>query len=343
MSAPLASVVIPNWNGRMLLQTCLASLRRQTCRDFEIIVVDNGSSDGSAEMIQACYPEVRLIRLSRNEGFSRAINRGIRAAAGKYIALLNNDTEADPKWLGELIKALEQNPEAGFCASKMLNFFQRNLIDNAGDRLAFYGNITGKGEIDAGQYDRPRWLFSACAGAAIYRREMLMETGLFDEDFFAYYEDVDLGLRAQLMGYRCLYVPTAVVYHIHQATSDRMPARRFLFLQRNIVFVHLKNLPLKLLLKMLPAFLAVHLLVSLIYLAKTRDLKTVLSIYLQLVKNLPATLKKRQAVQKKRKVPAAYIESITGPFPSLSSLAARWLKKLFGPGKSRAENKTPAS
>ena len=333
MSAPVASVIIPNWNGRRFLETCLASLGRQTCRDFEIIVVDNGSTDGSVQMVRTYYPDVKLIRLSQNEGFSRAVNRGIRSAAGKYIALLNNDTEADPEWLGELVKALDQNPDVGFCASKMLNFFQRNLIDNAGDRLAFYGNITGKGEIDAGQYDRPRLLFSACAGAAIYRREMLRDTGLFDEDFFAYYEDVDLGMRAQLMGYRCLFVPTAIVYHIHQATSDRMPAKRFLFLQRNIVFVHLKNMPLRLLLKMLPAFLTVHLLVSVTYLVKNKDPKTVLTIYLHLLKKLPSTLKKRRAIQKERKVPVSYIESITGPFPSLSGLMVKWLKKLPGLGK----------
>jgi len=326
-------VIIPNWNGRKLLETCLVSLGRQTFRDFEIIVVDNGSTDDSAEMVRTCYPDVKLVPLLENEGFSRAVNHGINAAAGKYIALLNNDTEAHPEWLGELVKTMDQNPEIGFCASKMLNFFQRDRIDNAGDKLAFYGNITGKGELDAGQYDRPRLLFSACAGAAAYRGEMLRDTGLFDEDFFAYYEDIDLGLRAQLMGYRCLFVPTAVVYHIHQATSDRMPAKRFLFLQRNIVFVHLKNMPLRLLLKILPAFLTVHLLVSVTYLIKNKDPKTVLAIYLHLLKKLPSTLRKRRLIQKKMRVTNPYIESITGPFPTLSSMLLKWLKKLPGLGK----------
>lgn len=324
---PETSVIIPNWNGRSFLETCLSSLRAQTYRNFEVIVVDNGSTDDSVSFIGTSFPEVVIIRLPGNEGFSRAVNRGIQNAKGKYIALLNNDTEVHPAWLGELVKALESSPETGFCASKMLNYYRRNMIDNAGDGLKLYGYMTGKNEIDSGQYDRPRLLFSACAGAAIYRRELFDAVGLFDEDFFAYYEDIDLGMRAQLAGYRCLYVPTAIVYHIHQATSGRMPAMRFRLIQRNIVFVHLKNTPLRLLVRVLPALFFLHLYISGKYLAKTKDIKTVLLTYWQILIKTPAMLKKRRPVQKMVKVPLSYIESVTGPFPSLPGLLLNLYKK----------------
>lgn len=331
MSIPETSVIIPNWNGRDLLDTCLSSLRRQTYRNFEIIVIDNGSSDDSIQFIESFYPEVRVVKLQENKGFCVAVNCGIKLAWGKYVALLNNDTETHPEWLRELVKALEENPGVGFCASKMVNFFERNKIDNAGDKLSFYGSIVGKNEIDSGQYDQPRFLFSACAGAAIYRREMFEDIGLFDEDFFAYYEDIDLGMRAQLRGYKCLFVPTALVYHIHQATSDRMPTKRFIYAQRNIIFVHLKNMPLVMLLKILPAFLTTHILVSFGYLIHTKDIKTVLSIYWQVFRKIPSVLIKRRHIQKKIRVPVSYIESITGPFPSLTSLAIKHYKKKYRP------------
>jgi len=327
---PETSVIIPNWNGRALLKISLDSLGRQTYRDFEIIVVDNGSEDDSVELVRTYYSDVRLIRFPANKGFCRAVNAGVESAAGKYIALLNNDVEAGPAWLGELVKALSQNPEVGSCASKMLNFFQRSRIDNAGDRLAFYGYAEGNNEIDSGQYDRPRYLFSVCAGAALYRKEMLMAIGLFDEDFFAYCEDIDLGLRAQLTGFKCLFVPTAIVYHMHHATSDRIPAKRFYWIQRNIVFVHLKNMPFKMLLKKLPSFFIFHIIVSILYFARTRDIRTVIAIYRDILIRMPVTLKKRRAIQKNIKVPPAYIKSIIDPWPSLSllikKLKHKWLR-----------------
>jgi GT2 family glycosyltransferase len=303
------------------------SLRRQIYRDFEVIVVDNGSSDDSVQFIQTNFNEVKIIRLPVNQGFCQAVNCGIKSAKGKYLALLNNDTETHPAWLEELVRALRENPRVGFCASKMLNFFQRDRIDNAGDRLSYYGYNVGQGEVDFGQYDRPSPVLSACAGAAIYRRELFFDTGLFDEDFFAYYEDIDLALRAQLQGYQCLYVPTAVVYHIHQATSNRIPAKQFFCKQRNIFFVHLKNMPFKLLLKILPVFLALHLFASVSYLRKTKDLKTVLKLYWHVLMAIPAVIKKRKVIQVHKTVPVSYIESVTGPFPHLYSYFFKQRKK----------------
>lgn len=317
MSSPETSVVIPNWNGRDLLDTCLSSLKRQIYQDFEIIVVDNGSTDDSIQFIRSSYPEVRICKLQVNKGFCVAVNCGIKSAQGKYVALLNNDTEVDPAWLGELTKALHENPDVGFCASKMINFFNRNLIDNAGDMLCYYGHTVGRNEIDTGQYDQPRFLFSACAGAAIYRSEMFETVGLFDEDFFAYYEDIDLGIRAQLMGYKCLYVPTAVVYHMIQATSNQIPARRFIWMQRNIVIVHLKNMSLRLLIQIIPTFFLLHTYSTFLYFIKTKDIRTIVRMYYSVIRILPSTIRKRRHIQERITVPISYIKSVTGPFPTL--------------------------
>lgn len=317
MSIPEISVIIPNWNGRNLLDTCLSSLRRQTYRDFEIIVVDNGSIDDSIQFLESSYQEVKILRLEVNRGFCVAVNCGIKLARGKYIALLNNDTETDTAWLAELVKALNENPAVGFCASKMINFFKRNIIDDAGDLLSYYGHTVGRNEVDTGQYDQPRFIFSACAGAAIYRREIFQKVGFFDEDFFAYYEDVDLGMRAQLMGYKCLFVPTAIVYHMIQATSSRMPAKRFIWMQRNIICVHLKNMPLKLLIKIITPFFILHTYSSFLYLVKTKDIGTLVKMYCSTIKILPSTIRKRRNIQKKITVPISYIKSIIGPFPTL--------------------------
>ncbi|OPY58759.1 MAG: Poly-beta-1,6-N-acetyl-D-glucosamine synthase [Pelotomaculum sp. PtaU1.Bin035] len=317
MPIPETSVVIPNWNGSDLLKTCLSSLKRQIYQDFEIIVVDNGSSDDSIQYIESVHPEVRIIKLPVNKGFCAAVNSGIKSARGKYVALLNNDTEAGPAWLGELVKALNENIDVGLCASKMMNYFNRNLIDNAGDMLCYYGHTVGRNEIDAGQYDRPRYIFSACAGAAIYRKELFADVGFFDEDFFAYYEDIDIGMRAQLKGYKCLYVPAAVVYHMIQATSGQIPAKRFIWMQRNIICVHLKNMPVKLLGQIAATFFILHSYSTLLYIIKTKDIKTIIKLYCNIIKILPRTIKKRSDIQKQITVPASYIKSIAGPFPTL--------------------------
>ena len=203
------SVIIPNFNGQRFLKTCLDSLRKQSYQDFEVIVVDNGSTDGSIKYIAENYPEVRIIPLIKNFGFSRAVNEGIKVSRGKYIALLNNDTEADPEWLKELYYALERNPELGFCASRMINYYHRDILDGAGDCFPrscrpFKRAIGNEG------YNITKLVFGASAGAALYKKELFETVGYFDEDFFAYFEDVDLSLRAQLLGFKCLYVSTAI-------------------------------------------------------------------------------------------------------------------------------------
>ena len=256
LSDILASVIVLNWNGERFLGACLDSLRRQTLSGLETILVDNGSTDGSVELVKRDFHDVQVIALDRNIGFSGGNNQGIRHARGQYVALLNNDAEADPRWIEEIVKAFECHPEIGMCASKMILYGDRALADACGDFYTVEG-VAGKiGHLEPeGQYSEPREVFGACAGAAGYRRSVLQELGGFDEDLFLVHEDSDLSFRAQLMGYRCLFVPTAIVYHHLGATIGRGSDTSVYFSQRNTEFVYLKNMPLLLLLKYWPLHL----------------------------------------------------------------------------------------
>lgn len=258
MKSALASVIIPNWNGAHLLPCCLDALRRQTFRAFETVVIDNGSTDASPEVL-AGYPEVTVVRLPENRFFAGAVNEGIRRTSAPFVVLLNNDTEPEPEWLERLIGGLEQHPEAGMAASKLLLFDRRNVLHSAGDSYGLDGVPRNRGvwEEDQGQYDGDLWVFSACGGAAAYRRSMLDAIGLFDEDLVAYCEDVDLAFRAQLAGYRCLFVPSARVYHKLSATGGGAFASYYC--GRNFLAVLAKDLPGSLLVRHWPAILAVQL------------------------------------------------------------------------------------
>src|SRR5215210_9226871 len=218
---PRVTVIIPNWNGERFLSSCLGSLRQQSFEDFKTILVDNGSIDSSVEFVNHNFPEVRVLPLGENKGFSAAVNAGIRASHDEYVALLNNDSEVDTRWLEGLVEAADSYPEAGLFASKLVDFHDRRVLDGAGDALRLSGlpYRLGHGERDSGRFSRAGYVFGACAAAALYRREMLDEVGLFDEDFVSYCEDGDLSFRAQLAGYRCFYVPGAVVYHMGSAST----------------------------------------------------------------------------------------------------------------------------
>ena len=241
------SIVIPNWNGKHFLKTCLDSLRRQSHPDIEVIIVDNDSSDGSLFFITVNYPEVRLIELPENRGFTGACNVGIEAATGAFVALLNNDTEVDPHWAAEVVKAFEERPEAGIVASKMLLFNQRDRIHTAGDFFTIDGRAGNRGawEKDTGQYDRGEFVFSACGGSAVYRQLMLAEIGRLDDDFFFLLEDADLAWRAQLAGYKVWYAPSAIVYHHLSATGGGATASYHD--GRNSIWLIIKNIPASLL------------------------------------------------------------------------------------------------
>jgi GT2 family glycosyltransferase len=240
---PLLSVIIPNWNGAHHLPTCLDALREQSYPWIEVIVVDNASTDESQALLRTRYPEVRTLVLERNVGLTGAINRGFQLARGELIASLNNDTQVTPMWATQLVRALQKHPEAGMAASKILLFDRRDVLHSAGDMYGIDGIPINRGvwQRDEGQFDREEYVWGACGGAALYRRAMLEDIGLFDEELFMYCEDVDLNWRAQLAGYRCIFVPQAVVYHKLSATGGGTIASYFT--GRNTIWVLAKNYP----------------------------------------------------------------------------------------------------
>ena len=309
---PLTSVIIPNWNGAHHLPTCLESLRRQTYPHFEVIVADNGSTDGSLDLLARDYSWVRVLPLGENRGFAGACNAGMRIAQGEFIVLLNNDTEADPRWLEEVVAAFERHPEAGIVASKMLLFDRRDTFHTAGDfyRLDGIPGNRGVWQRDEGQYDREEYVFSACGGSAAYRRVMLEQVGLLDEDFFYSCEDVDLAWRAQLAGWRCVYAPRAVVYHKLSATGGGTTAS--FYDGRNFIYLLVKDYPGDLWRVHWRAILRAQLRVTWEALRAWRGAAARARLRGQLagLLGIPKMLRKRRAVQRSRTVDRAYLESI---------------------------------
>jgi GT2 family glycosyltransferase len=244
----MISVVVVNWNRRELLRACLESLARQRGADFETIVVDNGSADGSADLAEREFG-ARVIRNRENRGFCAANNQGIAAAQGEFIALLNNDAEAAEDWLAELHRACSSRPEVGMAASKILVWEDPRRIDKAGHLIFPDGQNRGRGSgaLDAGQFDREEEVLWPDGCAAMYRKSMLDATGGFDEDFFAYGDDAELGLRARIAGWRCVYTPRAVVRHHRGSTMGKDSARRLELIERNRVLLALKLFPARLL------------------------------------------------------------------------------------------------
>nr|PZN18147.1 MAG: glycosyltransferase family 2 protein [Chloroflexota bacterium] len=255
----MIDIIIPNYNGAELLPTCLDALRAQTRHDFCVVVVDDGSTDGSRELLARRYPAVQVIALPRNRGLAAAVNLGIEATGGEYVVLLNNDTEAHPRWLEYLIGALERYPSYAFAASKLMLFDRRDYIHSAGDYYRPDGVPGNRGvwQRDRGQFDAVEEVFGPCAGAAAYRRsalEALAEDGrVFDEDLVMYCEDVDLNLRARRRGFRTIYEPRAVVYHRLSATGGGALASYYC--GRNFLLVWAKNMPSRLVLRHLPGLI----------------------------------------------------------------------------------------
>ncbi|MBE0558465.1 MAG: glycosyltransferase family 2 protein, partial [Proteobacteria bacterium] len=246
----MVSIVIVNWNGREFLPECLDALRRQVYRDFSAILVDNGSQDGSVAFVSEHYPEVRIVALPDNRGFAAANNVAFETVETEFVALLNNDTVPDSLWLQSLIEALEAHPQAGMAASKMLLYDRRKVIDRAGDGYTTAGAALLRGRGLSVESHRVReWVFGACAGAGVYRTAMLRDIGFFDEDFFLLYEDVDLSFRAQLKGYKCIYVPEALVYHKGSASIVHDSPRSVYYGHRNLEWVYIQNMPFWLLLR----------------------------------------------------------------------------------------------
>lgn len=252
------SIVIPNYNGKAYLKDCLDSLLCQTAEDLDIVVVDNGSSDGSVPYVKEEYPGVRILELGKNYGFCRAVNEGIQASDAPYVILLNNDTKAEPGFVQELLLGIQRHPGAFSCASRMVKMREPAKLDDGGDYYCALGWVFAYGKDKPVEYYlQERRIFSACAGAAIYRREVFDVIGYFDERHFAYLEDLDMGYRAKIFGYENWFLPKAVVHHVGSGTSgSRYNAFKVSHSSRNNIYVIYKNMPLLQIVLNLP-FLAV--------------------------------------------------------------------------------------
>jgi GT2 family glycosyltransferase len=249
---PLISVIVVNWNGIAFLPDCLASLEKQTCRNREFILVDNGSSDGSAEFIRAWtkrVPNAQAIFLTRNSGFCEANNLAFARARGEWIALLNNDAFAEPNWIEELVRYGDPAAGIGMLGGKILFVEPKGVIDKTGHLIYWDGQNRGRGtmERDVGQYDRDEEILWPDACAALYHRKVFEETGGFDESFFAFGDDADLGMRARLLGWKAWYVPKAIVHHRHSATAGAYSPLKIMLVERNRLLLAIKNFPLPLL------------------------------------------------------------------------------------------------
>jgi len=241
-----ASVVIPNWNGRGWLEACLNSLATQTVPPQEVIVVDNGSTDGSVAYVRCEHPGVRILELDHNTGFAHAANRGLRAARGGFVALVNTDVVLTPDWLAAMSEALRTHPEAAAVACKILALSDPGRVYDAGDVLRRDGACEQRGRFgtDHGQWNQPGEVFGACAAAALYRRAAVMSVDGFDERFFAYLEDVDLALRLALAGWRCRYEPT-VAYHAGEGSSPQLAGGHRYLVERNTLMLVAKAFPIR--------------------------------------------------------------------------------------------------
>ena len=245
METTQISIVIPNFNGNEFLKECLSSIKKQTYPFYEVIIVDNGSEDESVEFIQKNYPEFKLIQNKENLGFATAVNQGIKASMSEYIFLLNNDTELEINCISNLLKCIKKDDKLFAVSSKMIQYDDRNLIDDAGDEYTILGYTRKVGNNRSSkQYQNEREIFSASAGAALYRKSIFDIIGYFDENFFAYMEDVDISYRAKLYGFKCYYCPSAVVYHRLSATSgSKYNAFKIRLAARNNIYVPYKNMP----------------------------------------------------------------------------------------------------
>jgi GT2 family glycosyltransferase len=310
----MVSVIVLNWNGRNFLPECLDSLARQSFRDFEVVLVDNGSADGSAAFVRDAYPWVKLVELNKNAGFASGNNRGLEAAAGEFIVALNNDTRTDPDFLAELVAAARAFPKAGMVAAKMLNYFEHSRIDAVGLKIGVNGlgyNI-GVGEQDTGQFDDNVLPFGPCGGAALYRREMIDRVGFFDPDFFAYYEDFDLAWRGRLAGWLCISAPRAVVHHVHSATSGEWSRFKVYQTHRNKWFVVVKNWPAAVIFRRLASLLLADLAALFLALLRGRGWAA-LRARIDFLRNLETLLRKRGAVQRLRVLSNRQVEQLFSP------------------------------
>lgn len=311
-----ASIIIPNFNGKDLLEDCLASLEKQTFKNFEIILVDNASSDDSLPYVKENFPKIKIITLAKNCGFARAINEGVKASNAKYCIFLNNDASANKYWLKNLISCADKHPEVISVNPKILNFFNKKKIDGVGILINEVGQARSIGwnEIDHGQFNREQYIFGATGAASLFKRADFVKVGGFDESFFMYSEEVDFAFRAQFQGYKSIYCPKAVVCHKHKATARKFPQLIEYWQFRNMYQTIIKDFPLKIILKKW-RWLKIALVYgnTVIYQIKKGFFWPPILVTLYLLFHLPTLLIKRMEIQKNRKVDDNYIESFLKP------------------------------
>jgi len=293
----MISVIVVNYNGKKFLDNCLSSLVTQTYSDFEVIVVDNGSSDNSPAYIRERYPSIILVEAGANLGFAAGTNAGIRTAKGDFVLTLNNDTISDPHLLEEIVQPMLSDPSVGSCGAKML--FPDGRINSTSLCISRSGAAweRGMGEMDHGQYDVAEEIFGPCAGAALYRRLMLDEIGLFDEDFFLFFEDVDLAFRARLASWKCMYVPTARVVHIRGGTANPGSDTAVYYGNRNTIWYVVKNFPTRIFILSLPWILGRNFAVITYYFL-SGNFHAIVRAKIDAIKGLPHMLRKRRFINK---------------------------------------------
>ena len=300
---PKVTVVIVNWNGEQFLDRCLTALLAQMVAPYEIILLDNASTDGSLEIVGR-FPSVRLMALNENTGFARGNNLAIEAASeeSEWIALINPDAFAAPRWLETLLAAAESKPGFDVFGSKLVNAADSTLLDGTGDACHISGLVwrTAHGVPVSHLGESECEIFSPCAAAALYRRSALLEVGGFDEDFFCYVEDVDLGFRLRLAGYRCLYVPKSVVHHVGSGTTGGQNSDFSVYHgHRNLVWTFVKDMPGLLFWLLLPLHLVLNL-VSIVWFALRGQGRVVWRAKRDALLGLPKMWRKRRQIQKSR-------------------------------------------
>lgn len=300
---PKVAVIIVNWNGEQFLDRCLTALRAQTAKPHEIILLDNASTDGSLEIARR-FPSVRVIALDQNTGFARGNNLAIEAAskASEWIALINPDAFAAPRWLELLLAAAKSHPEFDVFGSKLVNAVDPTLLDGTGDAYHISGLVwrTAHGVTVSAMGDSDCEVFAPCAAAALYRRSAFEQVGSFDEAFFCYVEDVDLGFRLRLAGYRCIYVPQSVVHHVGSGTTGGQNSDFSVYHgHRNLVWTFVKNMPGVLFWFLLPLHVALNL-VSILWFALRGQGAVILRAKRDALLGVPKMWRKRQQIQKAR-------------------------------------------
>ena len=309
--APVAAAIL-TWNGAHLLEMVLGSLERQDFRDFTTIVVDNGSTDGTVELVRERWPWARVVALPDNVGITAGLNKCVEAASGsEFVALLNNDVELEPRWLSELVAALRAEPTAASASGKVLRYDRPHLIDSAGDEMAWSGAAIGRGagEVDRGQYDAPGRVFGACGGVGLFRMGAFDDVGPFDEQFEAYHEDSDWAFRAQLAGWTSVYTPAAIARHVGGASSGHDSDFALFHGMRNAIWLIVKNYPASSLLRHAPELLRRHTLLV-VYNARGGRLRLLARAWVAAMRGLPAVMAKRRQVQRHATVGAAALEPV---------------------------------